>query len=227
MAVRGVLFDLDGTLVDRAATLVVFAHVLANTFAEDLNEMTVDGFVRLVQGADGKGYREKDAVFEQLRVQLPWRRVPEVEELSDFWFTTFPKCAQPMAGVYEVLEALQRQEMKMGIVTNGRVRSQQGKIERLDLGAYVETVVISEDLGIKKPDRRIFETALQDLNLSASEVWFVGDHPDNDVAGAEAVGMTGVWLSGHLPWPERRALPVRQADCLSDLLVLLQAEVAV
>lgn len=224
MAVRGILFDLDGTLVDRAATLRVFAHVMADAFAEDLNEMAFDNFVHLVQKADGKGYRKKADVFDQLQTDLPWHRVPALEELSDFWFSTYPKCTQPMAGVYDLLETLQKRHIKTGIVTNGKLRSQMDKIERLDLGAYMETVVISESVGIEKPDARIFEMALKDLDLPASDVWFVGDHPDNDVAGAKAAGMTGIWLSGHLPWPEGRALTVQQIDQLGDLLIFLQEE---
>ena len=58
---------------------------------------------------------------------------------------------------------------------------------------YFETILISEKEGIKKPDPRIFKKALEQLNVSANESLFVGDHPVNDVKASQDVGMLAVW----------------------------------
>ena len=224
MAVRGILFDLDGTLADRTATLSVFAREFGGAFADDLREIESDVLFQILRDVDGRGYREKDEVFRLLAAQLPWTQPPAIADLRDFWYAMFPKCTQAMAGTYEVVEGLKAREIQMGIVTNGRVASQNAKIDRLDLRTYMKTVVISEAVAVAKPDARIFQIALEELELPASDVWFVGDHPENDIAGAEAAGMTGVWLSGHLPWPEDRALPNRQMAHLSELLTFIEAD---
>jgi putative hydrolase of the HAD superfamily len=56
-----------------------------------------------------------------------------------------------------------------------------------------DSIVISDAEGIGKPDRRIFHRALEELNVTASQAVFVGDHPEVDVAGARAAGMRAVW----------------------------------
>ena len=56
-------------------------------------------------------------------------------------------------------------------------------------------ILISEEVGIKKPDPRIFKIGLEKLNLLASEVIFIGDNPLLDVAGPAAVGIRAIWLN--------------------------------
>ena len=129
-----------------------------------------------------------------------------------------------MKDAYDVLETLKTRGFKLGLITNGTERSQMGKIERLDLHAYFETIVISETTGIKKPDPEIFKMALNDLNLKASEAYYVGDHPTNDIAGAETIGITGIWLSGHLPWPQNTPAPKHPINRLVQLLHLIDKE---
>jgi HAD superfamily hydrolase (TIGR01549 family) len=224
MPLRGILFDLDGTLVNRQTTLDLFANELATTYAEDLEEIDTATFVKIIHDADGQGYRPKTEAFQLFIQNLPWINPPTIEELSDSWYTTYPKCAQAMDGAYTVLETLKTRGFKLGIITNGTERSQTGKIERLDFHTYVETIVISESAGIKKPEPAIFNMALTEMNLSPSETFFVGDHPKNDIAGAEAVGLTAIYLSGHIPWPTNTPSPKHQIDHLIQLLHLIDKE---
>jgi hypothetical protein len=52
---------------------------------------------------------------------------------------------------------------------------------------------------VQKPDPRIFAHALAQIGCRASDTWFVGDHPVNDVLGAAAVGLRAIWLTGVCP----------------------------
>ena len=221
MPLRGILFDLDGTLVNRQTTLDLFANELANTYAEDLNEIEIDDFINIIREADAKGYRPKPEAFQLFIQNLPWINPPSIEDLTNFWYTTYPKCAQAMHGVYKVLDTLKTRGFKLGIITNGTERTQMGKIERLDFHAYFDTIVISETAGIKKPDPQIFKMALTELTLSPEETYFVGDHPTNDIAGAETVGLTAIYLSGYSPWPQNTLPPKHQIDRLIQLLHLI------
>lgn len=224
MGPKGILFDLDDTLVDRQASLRIFADELAEVYAEDLGEMGEEDLVRFIREADEGGYRPKAMFFKRLVEGLPWTRRPTQADIGDFWFTTFPKCTQPAAGLYDMLAALKEKGVPMGIVTNGSEASQDGKVDRLDLRVYMETVLVSEKAGIKKPDAGIFELALAHLGLPAAGVWFVGDHPENDMAGSAAVGLTPVWARGRHPWPEDLDPPGLQIDGLMDLLPLMEGD---
>ncbi|MCI0712711.1 MAG: HAD-IA family hydrolase, partial [Chloroflexi bacterium] len=73
-------------------------------------------------------------------------------------------------------------------------------IDALGIRKYMDVILISEKVGIRKPDRRIFDMALAQLGVSASEAMFVGDNPDSDIRGAMQAGIAAVWLSDGKAW---------------------------
>jgi HAD superfamily hydrolase (TIGR01549 family) len=85
-----------------------------------------------------------------------------------------------------------------------------------------EALITSADVGLRKPNPKIFERMLTMLNLTAPEVLFVGDTPHHDVGGAKAVGMSAAWISRHaLPIPDGVAQPdyiIRDLAELPDVL---------
>jgi len=102
-----------------------------------------------------------------------------------------------MRGAHEILEHPRSLGIKTGIVSNGTVRLQQAKIDALELN--VDAVVISEQIGIKKPAPEPFLECLKRLEVLAVNTWFVGDHALNGIAGASAVGMQAFWLEIEQP----------------------------
>ena len=93
------------------------------------------------------------------------------------------------------LEMLRGRGLPLGLVTNGDAREQRWKIERCDLARFFDAIVIEGELGAGKPDAVVYETALHALGVPAGpDVWMVGDHLDFDVAGAQHVGLRGVWV---------------------------------
>lgn len=85
-----------------------------------------------------------------------------------------------------------------------------------------EAIIISADVGLRKPNPKIFERMLEMLNLPAGEVLFVGDTPHHDVAGSKRAGMYAAWISRHaLPLPEGLPEPdiiIRDLAELPDIL---------
>jgi HAD superfamily hydrolase (TIGR01549 family) len=86
-----------------------------------------------------------------------------------------------------------------------------------------EAIIISADLGLRKPNPKIFQRMLAMLDLSAAEILFVGDTPHHDVGGAKAVGMSAAWISRHaLPIPDGVAQPDYIIRDLAELPELLE-----
>lgn len=83
---------------------------------------------------------------------------------------------------------------RLALVTNGAPDVQREKIAATGLARYFAAVVISGDLGIGKPDRRIFAAAAGAIGASAPDAVMVGDSIERDVVGAHAAGMRTVWL---------------------------------
>ena len=83
----------------------------------------------------------------------------------------------------------------------------------------VNVVVISEAVGVKKPSTKPFLEALRLLEVSASQTWFVGDHPINDVQGASDVGMKAFWFEREQRTEVVDAVRLENLSELMDLLL--------
>jgi len=93
----------------------------------------------------------------------------------------------------DVLKELKKKELLLGMITNGFTDFQWMNIKALGIDHYFDTILVSEQEGIKKPHKDIFLRALKALNVSAEESVYIGDHPENDVLGARGAGMHAVW----------------------------------
>jgi putative hydrolase of the HAD superfamily len=94
--------------------------------------------------------------------------------------------------------------IRLGLVTNGDATQQRDKIARHALESYFDVIVIEGEFGAGKPDEAVFRHALGTLRAQAATTWMVGDHLDFDVAGAQALGMRGIWSIGRAPGFQRR-----------------------
>jgi FMN phosphatase YigB (HAD superfamily) len=65
-------------------------------------------------------------------------------------------------------------------------------------------VMVSADYAVRKPNPLLFDVAVAKLGVPASDIWFVGDRLDTDIAGAKASGMTAVWFNPANTQRERR-----------------------
>ncbi len=191
MRPKAILFDLDDTLHDRRASVEAFIPTLFVHLEPWLGGALLEEFRAVLHRVDYGGYIPRE-VFMQRLLKAFGETNFDALELAKFWRSEFARFAQPMAGAFELLEFLRSEGIKTGIVSNGTVQLQQAKIDALEL--RVDVVIISEAVGVKKPHAKPFITALRLLEVSASEAWFVGDHPVNDVQGAMAVGMKAFWL---------------------------------
>ncbi len=105
-------------------------------------------------------------------------------------------------GALDVLCALRAKGIPLALLTNGESRTQRGKIERFALATYFEHILIEEEIGAGKPFEAAYHTALARFTCPACDVWMIGDHLVNDIAGAKKHGMRTIWYN-----PERTALP--------------------
>lgn len=95
--------------------------------------------------------------------------------------------------VRPALSILRDLNMTLGIVTNWD-ETARDVIHALGLTPYVKVIVVSSEVQINKPDRRIFEMALSEANLEPADVLFVGDNYYDDVMGARSAGMDAVLI---------------------------------
>ena len=94
-------------------------------------------------------------------------------------------------------------------------------VEEMGIGSYFQTVVESAAEGIRKPDARLFEIALDRLGLQAQETMVVGDSLKNDILPAHSLGCATAWLQGE-GWNNDQHEPSAETHAITSLAQLLQ-----
>jgi len=196
---KAILFDLDGTLLDRDASLHEFVAAQYQRFQTYLHHVPVDKYVARFIELDCRGHIWKDKVYQQLINEysisgLSWNQLLEDYE------THFMQHCIPFPYLFSMLDTLQEREHSLGLITNGRGAFQTRAIQGLGIEHYFDAILISEIEGIKKPDIQIFQRALDKLGVDANASIFVGDHPQADIEGAKNAGMKTIWKKD-LYWP--------------------------
>ena len=101
----------------------------------------------------------------------------------------------PFEDVFPLFEDLRRAGVRIGIITHGWTVKQAEKMVRLGLVPYLdsEAVFISDQIGISKPNPKLYQLALTDLGLKPDQVMYVGDNPTHDIAPPQSLGIVAVW----------------------------------
>ena len=133
--------------------------------------------------------------FAGLLAQAGVQDASLADEMASGYRRTYAANWHPVAGAVELLRAVRADGHSVVVVTNNSVAEQQLKLERCDIGGCIDLMVTSEEVGICKPDRRIFDYALTRVGAAASEAVMLGDAWATDVEGALAAGITPVWLN--------------------------------
>ncbi|MCY3556042.1 MAG: HAD family hydrolase [Gemmatimonadetes bacterium] len=215
---NAVLFDLDDTLVDRDRARDRFFSFLLKTYFPDYKPEGAVWSERMdtLRGLDRSGRGSKAAIHDYLFGERPVRPVRPVHPVMsaaafvELMRTKIATYSSWMEGAEPLLRCLQARKHPMAVVTNGS-KAQRDKIEALDASRYFEAVLISGEVGISKPDPRIFRQALSLLNAAPGQSVFVGDSMEHDMAGARNAGMMTVYIrKGEAEDPD---------DTLCDLVV--------
>lgn len=113
----------------------------------------------------------------------------------------------PREGAVETLEELRRRGFKRGVISVCSSDVEEAWDET-ELARHVDDVVLSCSVGLTKPDPRIYELACRRLDVQPEECLFVGDGANDELAGAERVGMKAACIlrpgAGEALWPEAR-----------------------
>jgi len=216
--IKAVLFDFDDTLQHRETALRQYAAFFMNKYLPDATpEEHAAATEHLVTKNNG-GYVHYPTFFEELPRELGVNDPPSSAELFAEYQRIFPNFAHLFDDAAATLKALRDKGYRLGVVTNGPMVQQHRKLDTVNIRPLVDTVLVSAEEGVHKPDPELFRRAAARLGLSPAQCVFVGDHPVNDIEGALKSGMNAVMITTRCETDEHG---VPTVETLSDLLDIL------
>ncbi len=224
-------FDFDHTLgrdnhLERRAFGVVAAQLGTPIDYEAENERTI--IERLLVPFRCAEMSMAD-MLEKFVITLPPRAQSRgfsgdelAERFRDACFALVDEHVEAFPGARACIDELVSSGIPVGILTNGWSPLQERKIARA-LGAFPGPVLVSETIGAYKPSASAFAQLERALGCSASDLWYVGDNPVNDIDGALAYGVRAIWMDAYGDsYPSHLTPPVATITKLSDLPTVIR-----
>ena len=201
MSIKLITFDLDDTLWDTAPVIVSAEAILRDWLSEHaprLGAVPVEHLFeirkRLVEAEPDLKHRisalRRRVLFQAL--QEAGYAQTDAGDLADKSFEVFLHARHQIEIFPEVQPALEllRQHYTLGVVTNGNA-----DVRRLGLADFFRFALCAEDMGVGKPDPRPFQEAMRLGDATPSNSVHIGDHPGDDIAGAQRAGMRAIWYN--------------------------------
>ena len=198
---KAILFDVDDTLFSTTA----FARRARRNAVRAMIKAGLDMPEEVVMKELDEVIAEFSSNYEHHYDKLLQRLRPESLEhvnpalvvaagVAAYHDTKFRELV-PFEDVFPLFEDLRRAGVRIGIITHGWTVKQAEKMVRLGLVPYLdsEAVFISDQIGISKPNPKLYQLALTDLGLKPDQVMYVGDNPTHDIAPPQSLGIVAVW----------------------------------
>lgn len=205
--IKAIFFDLDGTLCDSDTAWDIaqsetfqrlrkhYPHVSGETITDAWTIVHQRLFQQLDAGELSMA-EVRDSRFPCLFNELGLPTDKIMEELSDFF------CSRYLTSLYLYDDATILDELHayhVGIITNGahdeHTDSQLSKVRYLGLSERIQSLTISGEIGVRKPNLEIFKVACERADILPKEAVYVGDTIQNDIVGANRAGMTSIFIN--------------------------------
>lgn len=211
MAIKGILFDLYGTLIDIETDEGMeeiyrgIAHFLTYHGVHLHRWEVRDHYYRIMhQQRDQSGEEHPEIIVEDIwdtfleeqGVRPASARFRLALTLAQLYRGISRKRLGLYPGVKEVLDHL-RLSYRLALVSDAQPCFARPEIRAVGLEAYLNPVVISAEYGFRKPDPRLFQAALDGLRLSPGEVIFVGNDMHRDIFGATQIGIKTIFFASN------------------------------
>ena len=225
MIVRGLIFDINGTLTDihtnewHDDVYRVLSNLLSYQGISLGPNAVKDSYFQIMKeqrAACGERYPEFDAVgiFREIITRHATdftRRLPpkKLEHLPRLFAETHRAASRYRLQLYHGVEDTIKQLLQkyhLAIISDGQTAYAVPELNAVGLFGYFDPVIVSGDFGYRKPDKRLFERALTAMKMEPSEVLFVGNDMYNDILGAQTLGMKTVFFRSNQGQQEKRGV---------------------
>jgi len=231
MTIKGVLFDFGNTLIsielDWEKVIPLNIANMVNYLQSQNLPVDIDPFgKRFVELKNLKHqlglqelheYKSVDILNETF-AEFGINHIPDsiLEKAVDAFFYPEESLYTVIPGAHQVLQKLKEKGYKLALVSNASTGNLvQISMDHRDFTKYFDVTIISADIGYRKPHPRIFEMALEQLDLSPQEAVMVGDVPAYDIAGPKKLGLKTILVKYHESAEAKKQLTEIEPDALA------------
>lgn len=225
MPLRYIYFDLDNTLLDHNKAESKSHKVVYNSFPV-FQQVSLENWLETyqdvnhnlwVQYQDGEIDRH-ELHFSRFHDSMVKMDLP-TDNSREIGVTYMKKYREYWDWIDQAEEtlALTSKHYNVGIITNGFKETQLKKFEKLSMHKYTSQMVISEELGVLKPDPKVFNHATEIAGVPRDEILYVGDSYSSDVVGGLNAGWKTAWYTGVVSEEEAELKPDLTFNDFSDL----------
>jgi HAD superfamily hydrolase (TIGR02253 family) len=228
--IKAVLFDLDNTLYAydpcNEAALRHVCNILNETSPitwPDFRSLHDQVRRELAERLKHQAASHNRAIFfKEIAERLAGSPQPrQAVQLNQAYWQEFYRHMVLAPDAVRVLEEL-RGKFRLAIVSNHTTEVQLEKLDRLGIGDSFDAIVTSEEAGAEKPDRAIFEFALDRLKVKPAAAVMIGDHPMGDIAGARSAGILAIYTRQFAGDAPAEIAADHQIDTLADVLPIVR-----
>lgn len=223
-----IIFDLDDTLISEKDYIDSGFRNVSNIFAQRYNLSSEDVYSTMKNLFQEDTNKIFNRLFENYKI---FYDDTDIKKLVKLYREHTPNI-NLLEDARLVLESLRRNNIKIGIITDGYKETQNKKIEVLNLENIVEKIIVTDELGKEywKPDKRSFEMMKKYFGVEYSEMIYVGDNLKKDFLAPNELGMLsiqierkeGIYSNIHIQ--EKKYLPKLKIRNLVELLKILKLE---
>jgi len=201
--INHIFFDLDHTLWDFETNSDIAFKTIFKKYDVAVDLQKFLSYYRGINQNYWRLYRNEKITKEELRVgrlKDTFVKIKQkfdnqlIDDLSIEYIEVLPNNNQLFEGAHEILEHL-FPKYKLHIITNGFNEVQYKKLENSGLSKYFDKIITSEDAGVKKPNPRIFNFALDLAQATSKESIMIGDNWEADVMGAIDNGLDAIYFN--------------------------------
>ena len=198
----GLVFDVDDTLYEQ---IVPFENAYKSLFDMDIDMEKFYLLSRYYSDVKFEASRNGEMTMDEYHIY----RIQEAAKDLDVFLTDeqalnmqkeYKKNQQKLQMsdiTINILKLARKNNVKLGIITNGPSEHQWSKIEALGVERWIDkdNIIVSGDYSINKPDVRIFEIMQEKLQLPNDFLYYIGDSIENDIVGANNAGWKSIWIN--------------------------------
>jgi putative hydrolase of the HAD superfamily len=156
--------------------------------------------------------------FERFLSAMNWQDKADALEMNAKYISFLINESNLISGALSLLNFF-KGKIPMGILTNGLKEAQRPRLSKADITHYFDHIIVSDEIGMSKPNPEIFTLAKLTLgNIPSENILLVGDNPYSDIEGAQNFGFKTIWFNTKQKELPQKIQPTMTVSKLEDII---------